>query len=137
MTNGKAGALALLWGKDPWPDWLAEAVAKPLSGHKPYPDNDFERDMARSLAWQVVVRVRRGLPVPPKLQAWFNHFAVNGNHVPKRPPDQKVYARTTVAFLHETCGMSKAEAIRRVADATGRTPKAVETDLYRQPYKKK
>lgn len=130
MTSAK-DAVARLWGNDPWPDAFVEAMALPG------PDFEPEPELAIELAWQVVARVRAGHPVPPRLQEWFNRYTVGGGHVPKRRPHRKGYDNAGLHLLKELYDVNKAEAVRLIAAASGRTPNAVETNLHRQTYKKK
>ena len=116
------------WRYDkPWPDTLVEAMASPLPDYAPEPDT------AKFLAYQVLIRVRQGLGVPPILQEWFNRYVViERGYVPECLPDRQLYDRWAVKFLHELCGMTKTGAIKRVADDTGREVKTVEANIYRK-----
>ena len=114
--------LAGMWRDEPWPDWFVEGLielAKEPGG------------MSATLAYQVTVRVRKGYPVPPKLQEWYNHYTANGGRVPKVSPHRKERDRIEVESFQALFGLSRAEAIRHVAVTTSRDPKSVESNLYR------
>ena len=113
----------VLYQDEPWPNGLVEAMAS-------YPDPDPETE--KFLSYQVAIRIRRGHTVPPRLQDWFNRYAVDGGHVRKRLPDQSGHDRMAIAGLQASFNMSTAEAIRRVAEATGRSVKAVEYSVYKR-----
>lgn len=118
---------AVLCCAEPWEDELVEDVAS---------DDTHQPEIEKLLAWQVRLRVHGCRPVPPKLQVWFNRFTAFGGRVPQSPPNQKDLDREAVAVLQEEFDISKAEAIRHVADAGKRTATAIEANLYRTPYKK-
>ena len=94
--------------------------------------------MAAALTWQVVLRDRLGQPIPPELQAWFNRFIANGHgaRVRTAPPHTAINNRAAVGLLM-SYGLSKSEAIRHVAAASGCSFNAVSTSLRRPAYKKK
>ena len=68
-------------------------------------------------------------PVPPQLLAWFVRYTVNGGHVPKRRPHRQENDYAALHLLKELYDVNKAEAVRLIAAASGRTPNAVETNL--------
>ena len=114
--------LAEWWRDEPLPDWFVEGLLKLAKD----PDG-----MGATLAYQVAIRVRRGRPIPPALQDWYNHYTVSGGRVPTAPPDRKERDRIEVASFRKLFGMSQAEAIRHVARITHREAKSVESNLYR------
>ena len=110
------------WQNEPWPDWFAEGLLQLAKD----PD-----EMSATLAYQVAIRVRKGHPIPPKLQDWFNQYTVDGGRVPTAPPHRTERDRIEVASFQALFGMNQAEAIRCVARITSRDAKSVESNLYR------
>ena len=81
------------WRNEPWPDEFVEAMVSPLPDYEPEPDT------AKFLAYQVAIRVRQRLPVPPLLQEWFNRYvALEDGYVPQLLPDRQVFDRAAVEF---------------------------------------
>ena len=130
--EGSLDDFLTLWRDECWPDEFVEAMTSPVRDYEPEPNTK------SFLAYQVAIRVRRGLPVPPILQEWFNRYVVieRGN-VPQRLPSRLVQDRGLVAALQELFGITKAKAINNVARVTKRETKSVETNLYRQDPTKK
>ena len=128
-SKGTPEDFLTLWRNEPWPDSLVEACVQ---------QQEITDEMARFLAYQAGERISKGLAVPPALQNWFNRYVViYGGYVPKCLPDRQTHDRGGVAALHEVFGLSQAEAIRRVADVSGREVKSVETNVHRTPYQEK
>ena len=117
--KGTPDDFLILWRDEPWPDLLVEACVQ---------QQEITDEMANFLAYQAGERIRKRLAVPRALQDWYNRYALDGWHVPKRQPAHDWFG---VAGLQEVFGMSQAEAIRRVADASGREVKSVETNVHR------
>ena len=114
--------LAEWWRDEPMPDWFVEGLIELTKD---------PGEMSATLAYQVAIRVRKGHPIPLKLQDWYNHYTANGGRVPKVSPHRKKRDRIEVASYQALFGVSRAEAIRHVARTTSRDPKSVESNLYR------
>ena len=114
--------LADYWQEEPWPDRVTESFVKLAEN----PDA-----ASKELSNQVALRVRRGRSVPPLLQAWYNRYTAGGGRVSQAPPSRKERDRIEVATFQALFGMSRAKAIRRVAQITHRDAKSVESNLYR------
>lgn len=115
------------WRNEPWPDEFVEAMVSPLPDYEPEPDT------AKFLAYQVAIRVRQRLPVPPLLQEWFNRYvALEDGYVPQLLPDRQVFDRAAVEFLKLMYGMTKTDAIKLIAKESGREFKTVEANVYRK-----
>ena len=118
-----------LWRNEPWPNSLVEACVQ---------QQEITDEMASFLAYQVRERIRKGHPVPRALQDWFNRYVVlDGGRVPKGLPARQAHDRGGVNALQVVFGLSQAEAIRRVADASARAVASVTANVHRTPYKKK
>ena len=87
---------------------------------------------ARDLAFQASLRVRKGQPLPPKLQTWFNAYVIAGGIIPARQPRRRAKDKIAFAAAQKFLGMIKAEAIREIAAKRGADPRAVEQNVYRR-----
>ena len=114
--------LAEQWRDEPWPDWFVEGMLS-LAKDPDAASKDF--------TYQVALRVRKGQPIPPALQDWYNRWTVDGGRVATAPPNRKERDRIEVVSFQALFGMNRAEAIRRVARITRREAKSVESNLYR------
>lgn len=116
-----------VFSDDPWPDFLVERVLS----------LEPDKALADELSWQVTERERKKLPMPPRLQEWFISHLTNGGTIRTSPPDRVAKDKLGVGLLQELCGLSKTEAIRIVATASGRERETVRVNVDRRPYKKK
>ena len=126
-SKGTPEDFLTLW-RNAWPNSLVEACVQ---------QQEITDEMASFLAYQARERIRQRHPIPPALQDWFNRYVVlDDGYVPKGRPARQSHDRAAVAALQVVFCLSQAEAIRRVANVSGREVKSVETNVHRPPTRK-
>ncbi len=96
--KGTPDDFLILWRDEPWPDLLVEACVQ---------QQEITDEMANFLAYQAGERIRKRLAVPRALQDWYNRYALDGGHVPKRQPNRQAHDWFGVAGLQEVFGMTR------------------------------